>query len=62
MWLKLVIGYCLCVRPDWATKGKWGILDVNDESGLMSDSESQGGSSHLCQLRIVLVVPYFNKN
>jgi hypothetical protein len=27
-----------------ATRGKWGILDGKDESGLMSDSKLQGGS------------------
>jgi hypothetical protein len=32
------------VRPGGATRGKWGILDGKDESGLMSDSEPQGGS------------------
>jgi hypothetical protein len=35
------------VRPDGATRGKWGILDGKDESGLMSDSELQGGSPRL---------------
>jgi hypothetical protein len=29
------------VRPGGATRGKWGILDEKDESGLMSDSELQ---------------------
>jgi hypothetical protein len=48
MWLKLVIGYWLYVRPDGAIRGKWGILDGTDESGLMSDSEHQGGSPLLC--------------
>jgi hypothetical protein len=32
------------VRPARATRGKWGILNGKDESGLMSDSELQGGS------------------
>jgi hypothetical protein len=32
------------VRPGGATRGKWGILDGKDESGLMPDSELQGGS------------------
>jgi hypothetical protein len=32
------------VRPGGATRGKWRILDEKDESGLMSDSELQGGS------------------
>jgi hypothetical protein len=35
-------------RPGGATRGKWGILDGKVESGLMSDSELQGGSSRLC--------------
>jgi hypothetical protein len=45
-----------------ATRGKWGILDGKDESGLMSDSELQGGSPHLCRLRIASVVPCCNKH
>jgi hypothetical protein len=32
------------VRPVGATRGKWGIVDGKVESGLMSDSELQGGS------------------
>jgi hypothetical protein len=40
------------VRPGGAIRGKWGILDGKDESGLMSDSELQGGSPRLCRLRI----------
>jgi hypothetical protein len=36
------------VRPGGATRGKWGILDGKDESGLMSDLEVQGGSLRLC--------------
>jgi hypothetical protein len=47
MWLKLVIGYWLYVRPGRATRGKWGILDGKDESDLLSDSELQGGSPRL---------------
>jgi hypothetical protein len=39
------------VRPGGATRGKWGILDGKFESGLMLDSELQGGSPHMCQLR-----------
>jgi hypothetical protein len=31
-----------------ATRGKWGVLNGKDESGLMSDSELQGGSPCLC--------------
>jgi hypothetical protein len=38
-------------RPGGATRGKWGILDGKVESGLMSDSELQGGSPRLCRLR-----------
>jgi hypothetical protein len=44
MWLKLVIGYWLYVRLGGVTRGKWRTLDGKDESGLMSDSELQGGS------------------
>jgi hypothetical protein len=39
------------VRPDGATKQKWRTLDGKVESGLMSDSELQGGSPRLCRLR-----------
>jgi hypothetical protein len=35
-------------RPGGATRGKWGILDGKVESGLISDSEPQGGSPRLC--------------
>jgi hypothetical protein len=42
-----------------ATRGKWGILDGKDESGLMSDSELQGGSP---RLRTVLDVLCCNKH
>jgi hypothetical protein len=45
-----------------ATRGKWGILDGKDESGLMSNSELQGGSPRLCRLRITSVVPCSNKH
>jgi hypothetical protein len=38
-------------RSGRATKGKWGILDGKVESGLMLDSELQGGSPRLCRLR-----------
>jgi hypothetical protein len=62
MWLKLVISYWLYVRPDGATREKWGILDGNDESGLMSDSELHGGSPRLCRLRTASVVPCCNKH
>jgi hypothetical protein len=50
------------VRPGGATRGKWGILDGKDESGLMLDSELQGGSPHLCRLRTASVVPCCNKH
>jgi hypothetical protein len=36
------------LRPGGATRGKWRILDGKVESDLMSDSELQGGSPHLC--------------
>jgi hypothetical protein len=39
------------VRLSGATREKWGILDEKVESGLMLDSELQGDSPHLCQLR-----------
>jgi hypothetical protein len=40
-----------------ATKGKWRILDRKVESGLMSDSELQGDSLHLCRLRTDCLAP-----
>jgi hypothetical protein len=40
-----------------ATRGKWGILDGNVESGLMSYSELQGGSPYLCRLRTDRLAP-----
>ncbi len=43
--------------PDGATRGKWGILDGKVESGLMSDSELQGGSPRLCRLRTDHLAP-----
>jgi hypothetical protein len=49
-------------RPSGATRGKWGILDGKDESGLMLGSELQGGSPRLCRLRTASVVPCCNKN
>jgi hypothetical protein len=45
------------VRSGGATRGKWRILDVKVESGRMSDSELQGGSPHLCQLRTHHLAP-----
>ena len=45
------------MRSGGATRGKWGILDGKDESGLMSDSELQGGSPRLCRLRTASVEP-----
>jgi hypothetical protein len=50
------------VRPGGTTKGKWEILDEEDESGLMSDTEPQGGSPRLCRLRTTSVVPCCNKH
>jgi hypothetical protein len=50
------------VRPDGATKEKWEILDGNDESDLILDSELQGGSPRLRRLRIVSIVPCYNKH
>jgi hypothetical protein len=41
----------VCGRLGGATSGKWGILDGKVESGLMLDSELQGGSPRLCRLR-----------
>jgi hypothetical protein len=38
-------------RPGGAISWLWRILDWKDESSLMSDSELQGGSPHLCRLR-----------
>jgi hypothetical protein len=44
-------------RPGGATRGEWGILDEKVESGLMSDSELQGGSPRLCRLRTDRLAP-----
>jgi hypothetical protein len=44
-------------RPGATTRGKWGILDRKVESGLMLDSELQGGSPRLCRLRTDLLAP-----
>jgi hypothetical protein len=54
-----LMAYC---ETGGTIRGKWGILDGKDESGLMSDSELQGGSPRLCQLRTASVVPYCNKH
>jgi hypothetical protein len=43
--------------PGGATRGKLGILDGKVESGLMSDSELQGSSPRLCQLRTGRLTP-----
>jgi hypothetical protein len=40
------------VRLGGATRRKWRLLDGKVESGQISDSELQGGSPRLCQLRI----------
>jgi hypothetical protein len=45
------------VRPGGATRGKWRILDGNVETGLISNSELQGGSPRLCQLRTDRLAP-----
>jgi hypothetical protein len=50
------------VRPGRETRGKWRILDGKDESGLMSDSELQGGIPRLCRLRTASVVLCCNKH
>jgi hypothetical protein len=39
MWFMLAIGLWLYVRPGGATRRKWRILDGNNESGLILDSE-----------------------
>jgi hypothetical protein len=44
-------------RPGGVTRGKWGILYGKVESGLMSDSELQGGSPRLCRLRTDRLAP-----
>jgi hypothetical protein len=44
-------------RPGGVTRGKWGILDGKVESGLMSDSELQGGSPCLCRLKTDRLAP-----
>jgi hypothetical protein len=47
-----VVGYKvdenLNLRPGRAIREKWRILDGYSESGLMSDSELQGGSPRQC--------------
>jgi hypothetical protein len=47
----------VCGRPGGATRGKWRILNEKVESGLMLDSELQGGSPRLCQLRTDRLAP-----
>jgi hypothetical protein len=44
-------------RPGGTTRGQCGILDRKIESDLMSDSELQGGSPHLCRLRTDRLAP-----
>jgi hypothetical protein len=44
-------------RHGEATRRKWGILDEKVESGLMLDSEIQGGSPRLCRLRTNRLAP-----
>jgi hypothetical protein len=43
------------MRLDGAIRGKWIILDGKVESGLILNSDLQGGSPHLCQLRPIMV-------
>ena len=45
------------VRLGGAIRGKWRILDGKVESGLMLDSELQGGSPRLCRLRTDRLAP-----
>jgi hypothetical protein len=49
-------------RPGGEISGLWRILDVKDESGLMLDSELQGGRTRLCRLRTMSVVSCFKKH
>jgi hypothetical protein len=44
-------------RPGGTINGLWRILDRKDESGLMSDSELQGGSPRPCRLRTDRLTP-----
>jgi hypothetical protein len=44
-------------RPGAATRGRWGILDGKVQSGLMSNSELQGGSPRLSRLRTDRLAP-----
>jgi hypothetical protein len=44
-------------RLGGAIREKWGILDGKVESGLMLDSELQGGSLRLCRLRTDRLAP-----
>jgi hypothetical protein len=44
-------------RSGETISGLWRILDGKDESRLMSDSELQGGSPRLCQLRTDHLAP-----
>jgi hypothetical protein len=45
------------MRPGWAIRGLWRILDGKDESGLFSCSELRGGSSCLNRLRTDCLTP-----
>jgi hypothetical protein len=38
-------------------RGLWRLLDGKVESGMMSDSELRGGSSHPCRLRTDCLAP-----
>jgi hypothetical protein len=56
--MERVVGYKvdenLYPRPGGTIRGKQKILDGKDESCLMSGSELQGGSPHLCQCEVSL--------
>jgi hypothetical protein len=52
-----VINQWFYLRPGGATRRKWRILNGKVESGLMSDSELQGGSPCLCRLRTDRLTP-----
>jgi hypothetical protein len=57
MWFMLAIGLWLYGRLGWTIREKWRILDGKVETGLMSDSELQGGSPRLCRLRTDHLAP-----
>jgi hypothetical protein len=57
MWFMLAIGWWLYGRLGGAIRGKWRILDGMVKSGLMSDSELQGGIPRLCRLMTDRLAP-----